>query len=438
MHGSRIQAVDQIVRQIRHTARASIASPWPDRPHLLGRLRLDADLVDGDDERAGDALAHRRDVRREPRRLRDHGRVDVADLPAGALDAPRRLGEQRQRVGALVLHVGVGEVMADVAERGGAEQRVGDRVAERVGVGVAGQAVRVRDLDAAEDELPAGDERVRVPALADAPDRAARLHARAARRASSASAIAKSPGCVTLMFSAEPGTSFGLRPIASIAAGLVGRARGFAPSASASTPKRNICGVCACQTSSRGKVATARSPSACFSVSATGSASRPPMPSLRQASIERLDPLGANQATRGVVDEHPVVRASRRGRRAWRVRRRRSRARVEPPQRASARRGSIGSRRQALVVLVVGRDDDQDPAQPRHRHQRRQRVGDERPAGDLDVLLGDRRAGADAAAGARDERVQAADVGRRGGHRRGSIAAGRRISRRSAPARRAT
>ena len=30
-----------------------------------------------------------------------------------------------------------GKVMADVAERGGAEERVGDRVAERVGVGMA-------------------------------------------------------------------------------------------------------------------------------------------------------------------------------------------------------------------------------------------------------------------------------------------------------------
>ena len=55
-----------------------------DRPHLLGRLRLDADLIEADAERAGEALAHRRDVRAETRRLRDHGRVDVADLPAGA------------------------------------------------------------------------------------------------------------------------------------------------------------------------------------------------------------------------------------------------------------------------------------------------------------------------------------------------------------------
>ena len=73
-----------------------------------------------------------------------------------------------QRIGALELRVGVGEVVADVAERGGAEQRIGDRMAERIGIGVAGQAVRVRDLDAAEDQLAAGDQRMRVPAFADA------------------------------------------------------------------------------------------------------------------------------------------------------------------------------------------------------------------------------------------------------------------------------
>src|SRR6185369_6253529 len=169
-----------------------------DGSHLFGGLRLDANLVELDAERAGDALAHRGDVRGEARRLRDHRRVDVADVPAGAADTPCRFGEQRERVGALVLRVALGKVVADVAERSGTEERVGDRMAERVGVGVAEQAVRVRDLDAAEDELSALDERVRVPALADPPERAARSHA-AARRASSASAIAKSSGCVTLM-----------------------------------------------------------------------------------------------------------------------------------------------------------------------------------------------------------------------------------------------
>ena len=72
------------------------------------------------------------------------------------------------------LRVGVGEVAADVAQRRGAEQRVGDGVAQRIGIRVAEQAVAVRDLDAAQHQPAPGDERVRVPALADAPLRCIR------------------------------------------------------------------------------------------------------------------------------------------------------------------------------------------------------------------------------------------------------------------------
>ena len=158
-----------------------------DRPHLLGRLRLDADLVDAR------RRARRRCAGASPRcaaRASAPAAITVAStLPTcqpATLDRRAAFGEQRERVGAAVLRVGVGEVMADVAERGGAEQGIGDRVAERVGVGVAEQAVRVRDLDAAEDELPAGDEGVRVPAFADAPERAASVSCRAARAGAAA------------------------------------------------------------------------------------------------------------------------------------------------------------------------------------------------------------------------------------------------------------
>ena len=51
--------------------------------------------------------------------------------------------EQHERVGARPLRVGVGEVLADVAEPGGAEQRVGDGVGDDVGVAVA-DAARAR------------------------------------------------------------------------------------------------------------------------------------------------------------------------------------------------------------------------------------------------------------------------------------------------------
>src|SRR6266568_2747104 len=68
--------------------------------------------------------------------------------------------------------IGVGEVAAEVAEAGGAEDRVADRVRADVRVGVAEEAVAL-ELDAAEDEAPPGREPVRV--VADA-HRDRRLH----------------------------------------------------------------------------------------------------------------------------------------------------------------------------------------------------------------------------------------------------------------------
>ena len=60
-------------------------------------------------------------------------------------------------------------MLADVAEPGGAEQRVDDRVGQSVGVGVSVEAELVRNFDAAEDQLAAGHEAVGV--IADAGER---------------------------------------------------------------------------------------------------------------------------------------------------------------------------------------------------------------------------------------------------------------------------
>ena len=83
-------------------------------------------------------------------------------------DAGDDLGEQPAAVEPLPLRVGVGEELADVAERGGAEQGVGDRVEDDVGVGVAGQAALVVDPDAAEDQRAALDQPMGVVTDPDA------------------------------------------------------------------------------------------------------------------------------------------------------------------------------------------------------------------------------------------------------------------------------
>ncbi len=86
---------------------------------------------------------------------------------------------------------------ADVAQAGRAEQRVGDGVQQRIGVGMAEQAARVRNLHAAQDQLAALHQRVHVVALADAdvhPVHACESSWVGAAPARMASASAKSSG----------------------------------------------------------------------------------------------------------------------------------------------------------------------------------------------------------------------------------------------------
>ena len=63
-------------------------------------------------------------------------------------------------------------MLADVAERRGAQQRVADRVQQDVCVAVAEQSLVVRDLDPAHDELAPRDEAMDVEAVAYAHVRA--------------------------------------------------------------------------------------------------------------------------------------------------------------------------------------------------------------------------------------------------------------------------
>jgi hypothetical protein len=67
----------------------------------------------------------------------------------------------------LVAFIGVREMPADVAQRGGAKQRVADGVQQHVGVRVPVEPLVVRDLHAADDQLAAFHQRVHVEALPD-------------------------------------------------------------------------------------------------------------------------------------------------------------------------------------------------------------------------------------------------------------------------------
>jgi hypothetical protein len=153
-------------------------------------------------QRVGDALAHGRDMRRKPGRLRDHGGIDVADLPAALAHPLGRLAQQLDRVGTLETLVGVGKVAANVAQARAAEQRIGDRMEQGIGIRMAQQPFVRRDVHAAKDERAALDQGMDVPTLADAKrqtGRSAWLHGRSSwvnwpRACSTACASAKSLG----------------------------------------------------------------------------------------------------------------------------------------------------------------------------------------------------------------------------------------------------
>ena len=85
------------------------------------------------------------------------------------------------------------------------------------------------------------------------------------------------------------------------------------------TPKRNICGVCACQSPARATVAATRgasaSPSPRFSVSATGIAEEPARRVVAQVFDEPRQRVARHARARRIVDEDPVVVGARGGER---------------------------------------------------------------------------------------------------------------------------
>ena len=77
------------------------------------------------------------------------------------------MSQQRATVGALEPRVGVREVLADVAQRRRAEQRIGQGVQQHVAVGVGDQPMFVGNAHAAEGDEVALAEAMHVVAMAN-------------------------------------------------------------------------------------------------------------------------------------------------------------------------------------------------------------------------------------------------------------------------------
>src|SRR5262245_39295379 len=106
-------------------------------------------------------------MRRQPRCLRDHGRVHVDHFQSALLDQPRDLAQEPAAVDVLEAGIAVGEMLPYVSQAGGTQQRVAHGVYQDIRVRVPGESLLVRNLHTADDQLAAAHQRVGVKTLSD-------------------------------------------------------------------------------------------------------------------------------------------------------------------------------------------------------------------------------------------------------------------------------
>ena len=131
-------------------------------------LALDAHAIDVNTKRAGEAGAHRVDRILDFWTLQDHGDVEVADLVAVLAHHRGGLPQQLDAVGVFPTRVRVGEVTADVAQPGGAEDCVRGGVARDVGIGMAERAAVRWECHAGDHQATSVHQPVQVVPRADA------------------------------------------------------------------------------------------------------------------------------------------------------------------------------------------------------------------------------------------------------------------------------
>ena len=106
-------------------------------------------------------------MRPDARRFREEGGVDIPRNPARLSCQTGDLAQQMLAVSVSEALVAGREVLADITERGRAEDRVGDGVEQHIGDRMPRQPPIVRNLDATEDQAASGRKAMRVVADAD-------------------------------------------------------------------------------------------------------------------------------------------------------------------------------------------------------------------------------------------------------------------------------
>lgn len=121
----------------------------PQLPQFLVGLGLDADLRGVYAKHFADLPADLFLKGAELRFFGDHHHVDIPYQESASAHHREDAGKQLAAVDALIRRVGIGKMLPDVPESGGPEQGVADGMEQNIRVGMAQEAFRVRDLDAA-------------------------------------------------------------------------------------------------------------------------------------------------------------------------------------------------------------------------------------------------------------------------------------------------
>ena len=144
------------------------AQPLAGKAQMLFGGGLDAHGVQRHPEGFGQLFAHGGDVGSQLRLLAEDGGIDVLDLPAVLPDDAGHMAGQHQAVSPGIFGVGIREVLPDVAQSRCAQHSVHDGVGQHVGVGMAQQALLIRDLHTAQDQLAALHETMNIITMTNA------------------------------------------------------------------------------------------------------------------------------------------------------------------------------------------------------------------------------------------------------------------------------
>src|SRR5205085_11803077 len=128
--------------------------PLPQRVECFARLCLDTHTTRIDSQHSGDVFAHGVDVSPEFWRLEQDCRVDVDYVEIAFAHQPHHTRKQIKTIGATQLWILVGKMHAYIAFTKRTENRIGNSMSERVGIGMSFGAAIASDVHTAEHKLP--------------------------------------------------------------------------------------------------------------------------------------------------------------------------------------------------------------------------------------------------------------------------------------------